>query len=208
MNYFLKVVFFVTIPILFFARRGFAQEAQFNNQKSITFGLVQPLLGGFNITYTQQHRRFLFAYSHGTMLNLNRFDGIFKSQSARDLNIDQITYISTGFDLGYRILPDLSIRGEWKWHLNDLHHPDGEKIQYQTITVGPSVYYQAFPFKKKESILKSVTAEFSIRWWPVVYSSLDNYSYDFTNSLGKTEVFTHEKGDLFFALSIGWTIKN
>lgn len=139
------------------------------------------------------------------MLNLDRFNGAFKSQSARDYNISQITYISTGFDLGIRLTPDLSLRGEWKWHLNDIKHPSSEQAQYQTLTVGPSAYYQWHPFKKHDIVMSRFVAEFSLRWWPVVYSSLTDHSYDFLNEEGNSETFTHNKGDLFVAASIGWT---
>ncbi len=203
-----KKLILLTLIIFNFVPTCLAQDKKFDQRQSITFGLVQPLLGGFNVTYTRQRKRFLFAYSHGTMLNLNRLNGAFKSKSARELNLDHLTFISTGFDLGYRILPDLSIRGEWKWHFNDLQHPSGEKIQYQTITVGPSLYYQWIPFRKSNNILSGITLESSIRWWPVVYSSLEEYSYDFTNTSGEIETFTHDPGNLFFGASLGWTFNN
>ncbi|MDN5202290.1 hypothetical protein QQ008_12970 [Fulvivirgaceae bacterium BMA10] len=202
----LKITTFSLFSLIAFYNTTNAQnKKEFDKRQSISFGVVQPILGGFNVTFTQQNKRFLFAYSHGTMLHLDRLNGAFKSKSAKKYQISQITYISTGFDLGIRLLPDLSIRGEWKWHLNDLEHPDGQKIQYHTLTIGPSIYHQWHPFKKAKGLLSHILVEQSIRWWPVVYSSLDDYAYNFINKEGEIERFTHDKGDLFVAASIGWT---
>jgi hypothetical protein len=181
-----------------------SNPTRFETSLSLQSALIQPLLGGFNVTVTYKRERLVLGYSHGTLLNLDRLGGFSKSSADRANHLSAFCPYTTGFDVGIRITERLDLRGEWKIHRYDVKAPDGQRVSYDVITVGPSIYYQLHPLDW--SGRTGLVVELSLRWWPTVYTSLPNDEYVFTTATG-TIVHKALRAGVFPGVSVGWTFR-
>lgn len=94
---------------------------------------------------------------------------------------------TTGFGLGYALLPWLNLRVEPKWHAFELYPAETAQTmenhiaRYQTFSLGLGLYGNYRPFGKKDNWLNGFMIVPSFRWWPRLSSSLENNELYFQN---------------------------
>ncbi len=221
MKHFLKIApAFLLVAGLLLSTPAFAQTSPskdpfpYSNRFSLVSGLTQVFLGGFNLEATWYTPRMSFDYSHGIGL---KFTGPTIGEEPFAQRLEAKMPWTTGLGVGYRLTPFLDIRVEPKLHRYELFYDDqslsGDPIQrYTTATLGLGVYYRYYPFRKKDNALNGILIVPNARFWPNVWSSLDNDEWVYENVLTeKTE--THRAstqgipgtGGFFVNVSVGYT---
>lgn len=100
-----RISLLLLIPNLLFAE-GF----------SVQGGLSQPLLGGWNLAGTYYGKNFVFEYSHGSDLHLDRMGGAGLNETERKQDLKIHLPYTSGVGIGYLITPNFDIRLEFKEH--------------------------------------------------------------------------------------------
>ncbi len=176
----------IIITLLVVASSTMAQDNWKEDKKvNLLFGLNQPLLGGFNVEGNFIYKRFIFDYSHGISLN---FDNDILAGDAQDQQLDIHIPWTTGLGIGYRITEVINVRLEPKWHRFEGYLQDNSQkednllFDYTTFTLGAGVYAMLHPFKNKQNALKGITVVPSVRFWPRIWSSLDDNEVSYFNA--------------------------
>lgn len=175
-----------------------AQEASrrifpYSNRLTLGGGVSQLLLGGFNVQIDYTTPRLVFDYSHGFNVTLS---GQAASLVAQDQQLAERLTSTLGIGIGYRLTPFLDLRFEPKLHYYDVYYDAQPKIaanqitSYRTVTLGVGAYYRYYPFRKKNNGLSGILLMPSVRYWPNVWSSLENDSFRYANRVTqKTETY-------------------
>lgn len=186
------VSFRIVVAALILTASGSAYAEQWN----LVFGLSQPLvLKGGNVEINYLTEQFVFEYSHGFALNLSASGGAGMSNSEKSQNLDIYAPYSTGGGVGYRFTKEFNVRLEVKQHQFNVTHPSGENINYTTRDIGVGAYYFWLPLNSRNLLIVP-----SIRYWPTVYTSLNNGEHTFANG----DVHKAHSFGLFGNISIGW----
>jgi hypothetical protein len=163
-------------------------------QLGINFGLSQIALGGFNVAAELRYERLWLEYSHGQSLDLNKLGGFALTAAERDQNLDVDVPYTTGFGVGATLIDELWVGVEFKTHRFDVADPSGDRVSYQTYSVGPVVGYKLF-------VWRGLHANAYLRYWPNVATSLD----DGQVALGPNgTVHEAHSFDFFANVSVGW----
>jgi hypothetical protein len=163
-------------------------------QLGVNFGLVQIGLGGFNVAAELRYERLWLEYSHGQSLDLNALGGFGLTAAERDQNLDVDVPYTTGFGVGVTLVDELWVGVELKTHRFDVADPSGDRVSYQTYSVGPVVGYKLF-------VWRGLYANAFLRYWPNVATSLD----DDQVALGPNGTLHEAHAFNFFAnLAVGW----
>ena len=196
---------------------GHAQQTpkeKFDTRINVLFGLMQPLFAkGFNIEGNFLYKRLAFDYSHGVSLD---FSGSTVSGELKEQHLQVHVPYTTGFGVGYRFLPWLSLRAEPKWHRFEIDY-EGDRsesnkiVAYNTFSLGLGAYANWRPFKKGSNPLKGIMIAPSIRYWPTVSSTLPGDELVYNNHItGNTE--THHRMEaginntpFVFNVSVGYS---
>ncbi|MBC8154795.1 MAG: hypothetical protein H7Z72_18010 [Bacteroidetes bacterium] len=165
----------------------------YSNRLTLGGGVSQLLLGGFNVQAEYTTNRLVFDYSHGFNINLN---GQSASLVAQDQNLSEKLTSTLGIGIGYRITPTFDIRFEPKLHFYEVHY-DGQPrtvsnriTTYKTVTLGLGAYYRYYPFRKQDNALSGILIMPSVRYWPNVWSSLDDNQLTYANkTTDRTETY-------------------
>jgi hypothetical protein len=209
----------VCILLLLFAvvSEGLAQQTskeEFDTRINVLFGLTQPLFAkGFNVEGNFLYKRLAFDYSHGVSLD---FSGNTVSGELKEQHLQVHVPYTTGFGVGYRFFPWLSLRVEPKWHRFEIYYegPQTESnkiVDYNTFSLGLGAYANWRPFKKVTNALKGIMIAPSIRYWPTVSSTLPGDQFVYNNRItGNTE--THHRMEaginntpIVFNVSVGYS---
>lgn len=163
-------------------------------QLGVNFGLVQIGLGGFNVAAELRYKRLWLEYSHGQSLDLNKLGGAGLTQAERDQNLDVDVPYTTGFGVGATLIDELWVGVEFKTHRFNVADPSGDRVSYQTYSVGPVVGYKLF-------VWRGLYANAFLRYWPNVATSLE----DGKVALGPNgTVHEAHSFDFFANVSVGW----
>lgn len=162
-------------------------------QLGINFGLTQLLLGGFNVAAEARLGRWVLEYSHGINLDYNRQDGVALTPDEKSLKLQIQSPWTTGAGIGMVVLDELYVGAEFKAHRYDVQRPTGEAFNYTTVSIGPVIGWRYF-------IWRGLHANVYLRYWPNVWSSLDEDTHSFEDGE------THAAKDLgvFGNVSLGW----
>lgn len=216
--------FFSALTLLSFTLAG-AVEAQktttdranfpYSNRLTVGGGVSQLLLGGFNVQVEYTTRRLVFDYSHGFNIKLA---GGTASVTAQDQKLAEKLTSTLGIGIGYRITPAFDVRFEPKLHYWDVTY-DGKPetaantiTSYKTVTLGVGAYYRYYPFRRQENALAGLLIMPSLRYWPNVWSSLDNNKLTYANRVtNRTETYQAASqgfpgtGGLLANVTLGYT---
>ncbi|MFD2571584.1 hypothetical protein ACFSUS_13145 [Spirosoma soli] len=196
----LTLSLFSFVAVLSFGPSVSAQDqpvrpAQFpySNRFTLGGGVSQLLLGGFNVQAEYTTNRLVFDYSHGFNINLS---GQSASLVAQDQKLAEKLTSTLGIGIGYRITPTFDIRFEPKLHYYEVYYNgqpqtvDNRVTSYKTVTLGLGAYYRYYPFRKQSNALAGILVMPSVRYWPNVWSSLENNKLTYTNRLTeRTETY-------------------
>ena len=160
-------------------------------------------------------KRFVFSYSHGFVLNLQKGTVI---GAAKEQGLAFRLPYSTGPSIGYRFLEWLDARFEVKGHRFQVREftTDRSLFSYTTVTVGLGIYGRYRPFfhvrqpDRFPTWAQGIVASVSLRFWPKVWSSLEDDQREYDNSVtGQVEI--HRANDigiantpLIFNVAIGY----
>ncbi len=221
----MKALTFVAIGVMaIFADSTFvsAQEQPlsrpkfpYTNRFTLGGGLSQLLLGGFNLQAEYTTNRLVFDYSQGFNINLS---GQAASLLAQDQKLNEKLITTLGFGIGYRITPAFDVRFEPKLHFYEVNY-NGQTdagydrlTTYKTVTLGAGAYYRYYPFRKQTNGLAGILIMPSVRYWPNVWSSLDNNKLTYVNkATNRTEIYKAAPqgfpgtGGLLANVTIGYT---
>jgi hypothetical protein len=167
-------------------------QAPFAHANTFTLlgGLNQIALRGGNIEATWYTNRLSFEYSHGFHLHLT---GWVLGAAERDQHVQLLQNWTTGFGIGYRLMPDLDVRLESKLHRYQVFYESqrlsGTPITaYTTETEGLGAYYRVYPFARLAGWARGFVIAPSVRYWPNVWTSLPKGGYTYANTVtGRTE---------------------
>jgi hypothetical protein len=178
-----------------------AQEADpYPTRPSVMAGLVQwTLFGGGNLAGRLEAGRWVFEYSHGQGLDLNRLGGFALTKAERDADASVFVPWTTGGGVGYQITPDFHVLLEVKAHRFEVRGADrNRKLAYTTFSVGPGVFYDFY-------LYRGLFLQPNARFWPNVASTLDESNARLPRADGTT--YEHESHSFgFFAnVNLGWT---
>ncbi len=158
-------------------------------------GLLQPIgAKGGNLQLEATMGRFVFDYSHGWSLDPP------VTGDVKDQKLTLHLPYTTGFGIGYRLTKALDLRFEPKLHKFQVQYEEGSDAgnainSYRTVTLGLGAYYKWSPFAGSTGVARGLTVAPSIRWWPNVWSSLDNDRFTYLSSItGQREV--HEASNI------------
>jgi hypothetical protein len=172
----------------------------FTTRPSVMAGLNQWLLfGGGNIAGQLKTGRWVFEYSHGQALKLDRIAEIGLTHDERDAGVSLEMPWTTGGGFGYQITPNLHVLVELKAHRYEVRGSDRNEVdRYTTITAGPGVFYDLYLFE-------GFFIQPNARWWPTIASTHDPDHSVFTSEAG---TYRHARHDLlpFINVNIGWTM--
>ncbi|MCF0072975.1 hypothetical protein LZD49_21020 [Dyadobacter sp. CY261] len=198
------------------AQQVYKNRPQFpySNRFTLGGGVSQILLGGFNVQAEYTTNRFVFDYSHGFNLH---FDGNAASLVAQRQHLAEKLKQTLGVGIGYRITPEFDIRFEPKIHFYELNY-DGKAEEtkplttYKTVTLGAGAYYRYYPFRRQENALAGILIMPSVRYWPNVWTSLDDDKFTYFNKVtdraetykAAPQGFTATKG-LFANVTLAYT---
>ena len=153
----------------------------------VVAGLIQPiLLQGGNVEVDVYYRRFVFGYSHGFQLQL---DGDAVVGAARDQGLAFRLPFTTGVGIGYRFLEWLDVRLEGKVHRFEVRDEASNQdlFAYTTVTLGVGTYAQYRPFYHfgvdAADWLQGIVIITSLRFWPRIWTSLDDDEKVYDNVL-------------------------
>ncbi|WP_266362451.1 hypothetical protein [Tellurirhabdus rosea] len=191
------------------------KQFPYSNKFTLGGGISQLLLGGFNVQAEYTTNRMVFDYSHGFNIRLS---GQSASPVAQDQNLSEKLTSTLGIGIGYRLTPGLDLRFEPKLHYYDVYYngqPEsvGNKLtSYRTVTLGLGAYYRYYPFRKQPNGLSGILIMPSVRFWPNVWSSLDDNKYTYLNrTTNRTETYKAASqgfpgtGGLLANVTIGYT---
>lgn len=175
------------------AQKSSKHSFPYSNSFTLGGGISQLLLGGFNVQAEYTTNRFVFDYSHGFNLN---FKGNSASLVAQRQHLAEKLTSTLGVGIGYRITPVFDIRFEPKIHFYEVNY-DGKMEQqtaplakYRTVTLGAGAYYKYYPFHRQSKGLAGILIMPSVRYWPNVWSSLENDKLTYFNKVtNKTEIY-------------------
>jgi hypothetical protein len=187
----------------------------YSNRFTLGGGLSQLFLGGFNVQAEYTTNRLVFDYSQGFNINLN---GETASVPAQDQKLNEKLVNTLGLGIGYRITPTFDVRLEPKLHVYEVNY-NGQTdagtdrlTTYRTITLGAGAYYRYYPFRKQANGLAGVLIMPSVRYWPNVWSSLNDDKLTYANKATKrTETYEAAPqgipgtGGLVANVTIGYT---
>lgn len=163
-----------------------------NKTKEIVFlaGTIQPLLlngGNFEVDFYTP--KMVFNYSHGFSLEIESSAGTTIGEAKEQSVAYHLPY-STGFGVGYRLNKYFDIRFEAKLHKFEVYYDGTDREEsinqitdYRTATLGAGAYFRWKPFEKQNNFLKGIFTSTSVRYWPNVWSSLDNNEYSYFNTV-------------------------
>ncbi|MGA0555190.1 hypothetical protein ACO2Q8_00955 [Larkinella sp. VNQ87] len=171
------------------ARRQFP----YSNRFTFGGGVSQLLLGGFNVQAEYTTNRMVFDYSHGFNITLA---GQSASLVAQDQKLAEKLTSTLGIGIGYRFTPTFDVRFEPKLHYYEVYY-DGQPqtaanriTSYRTVTLGLGAYYRYYPFRKQTNGLAGILIMPSVRYWPNVWSSLDDNKFTYQNRVtDRTETY-------------------
>ncbi|WP_375444195.1 hypothetical protein [uncultured Fibrella sp.] len=214
----MKKLAFTLIAGLAFGTSTMAQQRAdfpYSNRFSFGTGISQLLLGGFNVQAEYTTRRMVFDYSHGFNINLS---GQTASLLAQDQKLNEKLVSTLGVGIGYRLTPGLDIRFEPKLHQYDVNYNGQTEAgnalltTYKTVTLGLGAYYRYYPFRKQNNALAGILILPSLRFWPNVWSSLDDNKLTYSNkATNRTETYKAASqgfpgtGGLLANVTIGYT---
>jgi hypothetical protein len=194
----LRIKYPTLLFALLLAGQAFAQETPnrifpYSNRLTLGGGVSQLLLGGYNVQAEYTTNRLVFDYSHGFNINLN---GRTASPVAQDQKLAERLTSTLGIGVGYRLTPFFDLRFEPKLHSYDVHYdgqpktPANRITSYRTVTLGVGAYYKYYPFRKQANGLAGILIMPSVRYWPNVWSSLENNAFRYSNRVTeKTETY-------------------
>ena len=165
---------------------------------SVMAGLNQwVLFGGGNLAAQAKVNRWVFEYSHGQGLHLDRVAAIALTEAERDAGAKVEMVWTTGGGVGAEVTPNLHVLLEVKAHRYEVEGARGDKLRYTSFTVGPGVFYDLY-------LYKGLFVQPNLRWWPTVASSYDRHA---TLARADGSTYRHERHDLlpFVNVNIGWT---
>jgi hypothetical protein len=144
-----------------------AAEAASDVQVAVMAGLTQwTVWGGGNLAAELRLGRWVFEYSHGHALDLNRVEAIGLSEAERDAGVKVFMPWTTGGGFGYALLDGLHLLVEVKAHRFEVSGADrNDSIAHTTFTVGPGLFYT---FHLGEHVF----VQPNLRWWPNVGDTL------------------------------------
>ena len=163
-----------------------AAAADDSPKLAVMAGLTQwTVWGGGNLAAELRLGRWVFEYSHGQALDLNRIEAIGLSETERDAGVKVFVPWTTGGGFGYALLEDLHLLVEFKTHRYEVSGADrNDSIVYTTFTVGPGLFYT---FHLGEHVF----VQPNLRWWPNVGDTLGRA--DATRLRGRDgNTYTHE----------------
>ncbi|WP_077922945.1 hypothetical protein [Spirosoma sp. 209] len=186
------------LAFLAFSASAWAQDTQrvnfpYSNRLTLGGGVSQLLLGGFNVQAEYTTKRLVFDYSHGFNIRLS---GQAASLVAQDQKLNETLTSTLGIGIGYRLTPTLDIRFEPKLHYYEVNY-NGESdagsallTSYKTVTLGLGAYYRYYPFRRQNNALAGILVMPSLRFWPNVWSSLDDNKLTYLNkATNRTETY-------------------
>ncbi|WP_221392981.1 hypothetical protein [Dyadobacter sp. NIV53] len=175
------------------AQKSKTASFPYSNRFTLGGGVSQLLLGGFNVQGEYTTKRMVFDYSHGFNLH---FKGNSASLVAQRQHLAEKLTSTLGIGVGYRITPAFDIRFEPKIHFYEVNYDakmeqkTGPIAKYRTVTLGLGAYYKYYPFRNQDNGLAGVLIMPSVRYWPNVWSSLDNDKLTYFNKVSnQTEVY-------------------
>lgn len=170
-----------------------APRAAEHGQIGINFGLSQLLLGGFNVAAEGRVGRWVFEYSHGVGLDYGRLDGAALTAAEKRLDLGITSPWTTGGGIGFVLIDELYVGAEFKGHHYAVERPTGERIDYTTMSIGPVIAWRYF-------IWRGLHANVYLRYWPNVWSSLDDDRHAFADG----EAHAAKDLGVFANVSVGW----
>lgn len=178
-----------------------APHSAHNFQAGVNFGIVQLVLGGFNVSAELRYRRLWLAYQHGFNLTVNnlRYVGLTRlglNRDEREQNIHLFIPYSTGFGIGLTLLDELWLGTEFTASKMQVHQPGSQTVTYQTYSIGLVLGYRLF-------LWRGLHANAYLHYWPNVSSSLHNDRTTLRSSSGSVTHNAHSFG-LYPNLSIGY----
>jgi hypothetical protein len=175
-----------------------AARAPAKGQVGINFGLVQPVLGGFNVAGEFRYRRLWLEYSHGIGLTLNNAGGGGLTDAERRQDLHVFVPYTTGFGVGLTLLDEMWLGLEFKAHRYRISASTFAPTRYETYSIGPVLGYRYF-------VWRGLHANAYFRYWPNVGSSLDGDRLRVATPQGEVTHDAHDFG--FFAnLSLGYAL--
>lgn len=150
---------------------------------SLTIGsdLIQSLaLGGWNVNATYVFdNQLIIGWSHGADLEIVTGDR-FATSAIDAQNTNTNTSWSTGPEIGYRFAENWDTRLHFKLHQVEIGFNDnGENIDYQVFTIGPSLSYHWHPLKHR---YERFVIEFSTRYWFHISDDLNNGTFTYLDA--------------------------
>src|SRR5262245_59980293 len=128
---------------------GARADDSYTTRPSVMAGLGQWIVfGGGNLAAQLKIDHFVFEYSHGQGLDLNRFGGFALKAAERDAGVSVFVPWTTGGGAGYQITPELHALIEVKAHRFEVRGFDRNlRIAYTTFSVGPGVFYDIYLYR-------------------------------------------------------------
>jgi len=167
-----------------------------HGQLAVNFGLLQLVLGGFNVAAEFRYRTLWFEYSHGIDLTLNDAGGLGLSSQEKREGVHVFVPYTTGFGVGTTVLDELWLGVEFKTHRYEVNAPNGPTQSYQTYSIGPVIGYKFF-------VYRGFHVNAYVRYWPNVASSLDDGKVALRSGARTVPHDAHDFG--FFAnVSVGY----
>ncbi len=176
---FLKKLLLI-IPLFLFSSGSMA------GQLTVATDLIQPfLLGGWNLnSYYYYNNGLVLGWSHGDNLKFS-YDDSFATKPIKESRSSVFTDWSTGPELGYRFGKYWDVRLDFKAHYNRIQFESTPTpLRYTVYTVGPSIFYNWFPFSKDTT---GFLVQFSSRYWFHVADDFNKKNFTYTDKNGKTK---------------------
>jgi hypothetical protein len=167
---------------------------------SMMLGLHQwLLLGGGNVAAQYKTSRWVFEYSHGQALHLNRTAALTLTTDERNAGVRVDMPWTTGGGVGVRITRNLHALLEVKVHRYELYGSDrNQNLSYLTFTVGPGLFYEIH-------LWHGLFLQPLVRWWPNVGDTLDESSApSFTRPDGGLYRPKAQTQGVFANVNLGW----
>ncbi|HEY5823878.1 MAG TPA: hypothetical protein VIT44_05930 [Cyclobacteriaceae bacterium] len=210
----LACILILLFALVFEIKAQQKSKEEFDTRINVLFGLTQPLFAkGFNIEGNFLYKRLAFDYSHGVSLD---FSGNTVSGELKEQHLQVHVPYTTGFGVGYRFVPWLSLRVEPKWHRFEIYYEGSQSesnkiVDYNTFSLGLGLYANWRPFRNNPNVLKGIMIAPSIRYWPTVSSTLPGDEFVYDNQItGNTE--THHRMEaginntpIVFNISVGYS---
>lgn len=163
-------------------------------QLGINFGLIQPIMRGFNVASDLRVGKLIFEYSHGMNLDYNALS-VSLDAADRDVGLDLDSPWTTGGGIGYALIDELHAMVEFKAHHYEVALGEAQ-ADYTTVSIGPALVWRYF-------IYRGFHANVYLRYWPNVWTSTDSDTVVLQSGATRHE---HEVTDLglFANISLGY----